>query len=79
MTAAEVVKRESKSSETSKHLFRELKRFMEDDIDSMCGIFLDLINDEERQLLLDYIKKGEDVNEEQLILTAIWIAQQNGH
>ena len=78
MTAEEYVNRERSRSSVSEKLFSLLLE-VTDDLENLCGIFADLQTDEERQLLIDYIEKGEDVNEEQLILNSIWIAQQNDH
>ena len=78
MSVEEYVNREKNKSAVSKKLFSLLLE-VTDDLDNLCGIFADLQNDEERQLLIDYIEKGENINEEQLILNSIWIAQQNGH
>lgn len=78
MKAEEYVNRERSRSSVSEKLFSLLLE-VTDDLENLCGIFADLQTDEERQLLIDYIEKGEDVNEEQLILNSIWIAQQNDH
>ena len=78
MSVEEYVNGEKNKSAVSKKLFSLLLE-VTDDLDNLCGIFADLQNDEERQLLIDYIEKGENINEEQLILNSIWIAQQNGH
>ena len=78
MIAEEYVSREKNRSAVSKKLFSLLLE-VTDDMDNLCGIFADLQTDEERQLLIDYIEKGEKINEEQLILNSIWIAQHNGH
>ena len=78
MKAEEYVNRERSRSSVSEKLFSLLLE-VTDDLENLCGIFADLQTDEERQLLIDYIENGEDVNEEQLILNSIWIAQQNDH
>ena len=78
MSVEEYINREKDKSAVSKKLFSLLIE-VTDDLDNICGIFADLQNDEERQLLIDYIEKGENINEEQLILNSIWVAQQNGH
>ena len=72
MKAEEYVNRERSRSSVSEKLFSLLLE-VTDDMENLCGIFADLQTDEERQLLIDYIEKGEDVNEEQLILNSIWI------
>lgn len=79
MTIVEAhIKREKKKSNVSMKLF-ELLKSISDDNDFIGGTFADLKTDEERQLIIDYIEKGEDVNEEQIILNSIWIAQHTGH
>ena len=72
------IEREKRKSETSKKLY-ELLVEISSDIEFIGGTFADLITDEDRQLMIDYIEKGENINEEQIILNAIWVAQQNGH
>ena len=78
MKAEDFINREKNRSTVSKKLYSLLTEEKVDD-DNICGILADLETDEERQLLIDYIEKGKDVDEEQLILNSIWIAQQNGH
>ena len=72
------IAREIEKSRTSRKLY-ELLNEISSDIEFIGGTLADLKTDDERQLMIDYIEKGEDVDEEQLILNAIWVAQQNGH
>ena len=78
MNVEEFVNREGNRSTISKKLYSMLLK-EHVDRDNVCGIFADLETDEERQLMIDYIERGIDVDEEQIILNSIWIAQQNGH
>ncbi len=76
MNVSEYIKKESEKSRISTLLFQKLREII-DNLNNICGIFAELKTDKERQQLLNYINEGKDVNEEQLILTSIWIAQQN--
>ncbi len=76
MSFSEYIKKESEKSRISTLLFQKLREII-DNLNNICGIFAELKTDKERQQLLNYINEGKDVNEEQLILTSIWIAQQN--
>ena len=79
MTIVEAqIDRERNKSKVSERLYKLLCE-ISNDVEFIGGTFADLKTDEERQLMVDYIEKGEDVNEEQIILNSIWVAQQNGH
>jgi len=79
MTVVEAhIERERKKSKTSERLYKLLCN-LSNDLEFIGGTFASLKTDEERQLMVDYIEKGENVNEEQIILNSIWVAKQNGH
>ena len=72
------IAREIEKIRTSRKLY-ELLVEISSDLEFIGGTFANLKTDEERQLMVDYIERGIDVDEEQIILNSIWIAQHNGH
>lgn len=73
MTLNEYLKLHSPSIVTTSLIY-ELKRYSQED-DYIIGILLDCESDDEKQLLLDYIRHGRDVSYESIILFALEIAQ----
>lgn len=71
----EFYEREATRDEVSAELAAHLRRFS-GDLDFLTGI-LNLAKDRaDRRALIDFIKAGEGVNEESLILTALWLSQR---
>ena len=75
MDLTKYIEDEIKNNELSRELVIEMKKFSEDK-HFIAGVLLDVENDEDKAALLDYIKKGEDVNYEQIILNALWLNRQ---
>ena len=69
------IEREEKNNELSRALVAELRKISEDK-EFIAGVLLDVENNEDKKALLEYIKKGEDVNFEQIILNALWLSQR---
>ena len=74
----EFYEREKKRDSVSEELATLLEK-LSDDIDFLTGILNYAKESSDRQALIDYIEAGEDVNEEQLILTALGLSQQKKH
>lgn len=75
MDLTKYIEDEIKNNELSRELVIEIKKFSEGK-DFIAGVLLDVENDEDKATLLDYIKNGEDVNYEQIILNSLWLSQQ---
>lgn len=75
MNLTAFIENEAKRNELSRALIFELEKISQD-TEFIAGVLLDVKNDEDKISLLDYIKKGEDVNFEQIILNALWLSQQ---
>lgn len=73
MTVDEYIKNR-KPSKVTLELIEKLKRFSHDD-DYILGILADSSYDEDRQLIIDYIEKGEDVSYENVILFFLEVGQ----
>lgn len=71
----EYIEKESKRNEINKELISELKK-ISNDTEFIYGVLLYAEHEEDRKSLLEYIKKGEEVNFEQIILTSLWLSQQ---
>ena len=74
MTVDEYV-RNNNPSKVTLELIEELKRFSRDD-DYILGTLADSPYDEDRQLIIDYIKKGKDVSYENVILFSLEVGQK---
>lgn len=75
MSETEYIEKEVKTNELSRELVSELRK-VSNDLEFIYGVLLDVENDEDKVTLLEYIKKGEDVNFEQIILNSLWLSQQ---
>lgn len=75
MNLTKYIEDEIKNNILSRELVIEMKKFSEDK-HFIAGVLLDVENDEDKAALLDYIKKGEEVNYEQIILNALWLSRQ---
>ena len=75
MTITAYIKREVKRNELSRELVTKLKK-VSDNIEFIGGVLLDVENNEDKKVLLEYIKAGIDVDFSQIILTALWLYQQ---
>lgn len=69
------IEKEYKTNKLSKELIDELKKISEDK-EFISGVLLDVENDEDKLTLLEYIRKGEDVDYSQIILNSLWLYQQ---
>ena len=69
------IENEIRDNELSRNLVSELRKVSED-TEFIAGVLFDVKNDEDKRLLLEYIKKGKDVNFEQIILNALYLSQQ---
>ena len=67
--------RNNNPSKVTLELIEELKRFSHDD-DYILGTLADSPYDEDRQLIIDYIKKGKDVSYENVILFSLEVGQK---
>ena len=75
MNLSAYIEKEYKTNKLSKELIDELKKISEDK-EFIAGVLLDVENDEDKLTLLEYIRKGEDVNYSQVILNSLWLYQQ---
>lgn len=75
MDLSAYIEKEYKTNKLSKELIDELKKISEDK-EFISGVLLDVENDEDKLTLLEYIRKGEDVNYSQVILNSLWLYQQ---
>ena len=75
MNLSAYIEKEYKTNKLSKELIDELKKISEDK-EFIAGVLLDVENDEDKLTLLEYIRKGEDVNYSQIILNSLWLYQQ---
>ncbi len=75
MNLYKVLESKTKDNELAKELVEELKKY-DDDIEFLLGVMLDVDNDEDKKRLLDYIKHGEGVDCEQILLNSLWLSQQ---
>ena len=73
MTIDEYIKN-NKPSKVTLELIEKLKAFSNDD-DYILGTLADSSYDEDRQLIIDYIEKGEDVSYENVILFSLEVGQ----
>lgn len=75
MNLSAYIEKEYKTNKLSKELIDKLKKISEDK-EFIAGVLLDVENDEEKLTLLEYIRKGEDVNYSQIILNSLLLYQQ---
>ena len=75
MNLSAYIEKEYKTNQLSKELIDELKKISEDK-EFISGVLLDVENDKDKLTLLEYIRKGEDVNYSQVILNSLWLYQQ---
>lgn len=59
----------------SEELFRELKA-LDDDRDFVVGAMSYARKEDDRKKLLEYIKTGEDVTRESVLLMALYLSQE---
>lgn len=76
MNLIDYIAKESKKNALNQELVAELKKISNDDYEFTHGVLQLAYNDEDRATLLEYIKKGEDVNYSQIILNALWLCEQ---
>ena len=74
MTVDEYIKN-NKPSKITLELIELLSTFSQDD-DYILGALAESPYDEDRQLIIDYIKNGEDVNYENVILFSLEVGLQ---
>lgn len=74
MTVDEYIRKNSPSKVTLE-LIKELRHFSCDD-DYILGTLADSPYDEDRQLIIDYIKNGKDVSYENVILFSLEVGQK---
>lgn len=56
-------------------LFEKLKEFYRDK-DFVGGVMSNVQHDEDRQVIIDYIEKGEDVTEKNIILLSLYLSNK---
>lgn len=69
------IENEIQKNELSKKIVSELTK-ISNDTEFIAGVLLDVENDDDKKALLEYIEAGKDVTYEQIILNALWLAQQ---
>lgn len=74
MTVNEYIQKKKRSKVTLQ-LIEKLKAFSDDD-DYILGTLAESPYDEDRQLIIDYIDKGEDVSYENVILFSMEVGLQ---
>ena len=75
MMLSTYIENEIQKNELSKKIVSELTK-ISDDTEFIAGVLLDVENDDDKRALLEYIKADKDVTYEQIILNALWLAQQ---
>lgn len=75
MNLIDYIAKESKKNALNQELFAELKK-ISNDTEFLYGVLYLTKNKDDRAALLEYIKKGEDVNYSQIILSALWLCVQ---
>lgn len=75
MNLIDYIAKESKKNALNQELFAELKK-ISNDTEFLYGVLYLTKNKDDRAALLEYIKKGEDVNFSQIILNASWLCEQ---
>lgn len=75
MMLSTYIENEIQKNKLSKKIVSELTK-ISDDTEFIAGVLLDVENDDDKRALLEYIKAGKDVTYEQIILNALWLAQQ---
>ena len=74
MTVSEYCETKQRSK-TTLELIEKLRQFSTDD-DYILGVLADSEFDEDRQLIIDYIQRGEDVSYENVILFSLEVGLQ---
>lgn len=75
MMLSTYIENEIQKNELSKKIVSELTK-ISNDTEFIAGVLLDVENDDDKKALLEYIEAGKDVTYEQIILNALWLAQQ---
>ena len=75
MMLSTYIENEIQKNELSKKIVSELTK-ISNDTEFFAGVLLDVENDDDKKALLEYIEAGKDVTYEQIILNALWLAQQ---
>lgn len=75
MMLSTYIENEIQKNELSKKIVSELTK-ISNDTEFIVGVLLDVENDDDKKALLEYIEAGKDVTYEQIILNALWLAQQ---
>lgn len=75
MMLSTYIENEIQKNELSKKIVSELTK-ISNDTEFIAGVLLDVENDDDKKALLEYIEAGKDVTYEQMILNALWLAQQ---
>ena len=75
MMLSTYIENEIQKNELSKKIVSELTK-ISNDTEFIAGVLLDVENDDDKKALLKYIEAGKDVTYEQIILNALWLAQQ---
>jgi hypothetical protein len=74
MTVSEYCETKQRSK-TTLELIEKLRQFSTDD-DYILGVLADSEFDEDRQLIIDFIDKGQNVNYESVILFSLEVGQE---
>ena len=74
MTVSEYCETKQRSK-TTLELIEKLRQFSTDD-DYILGLLADSEFDEDRQLIIDFIDKGQNVNYESVILFSLEVGQE---
>ena len=75
MKLSEYIQREISTNETSQKIVEIISEFSTDE-EYIAGVLLDLKNDDDKTVFLEYLQKGVDVDYEQIILWSLWLNQQ---
>ena len=75
MMLSTYIENEIQKNELSKKIVSELTK-ISNDTEFIAGVLLDVENDDDKKALLEYIEAGKYVTYEQIILNALWLAQQ---
>ena len=74
MTVSEYCETKQRSK-TTLELIEKLRQFSTDD-DYILGVLVDSEFDEDRQLIIDFIDRGQNVNYESVILFSLEVGQE---
>jgi hypothetical protein len=65
----------STTAEIKSKLIEKLKTISEDN-DFLVGVISNAKHNEDREIIIEYIDKGEEVSYEQILLLSVWLGRE---